>query len=88
MTKKEKDLARSEYKWESVQRDLALTTRLTMTETDVFGRAYMGHTGIHPYDLVEWTYHFFKGPQGEAYRVAELIRTAFEAGRRYQDESN
>lgn len=75
----ERAKARAAYGWESVEKDIALSTRLTVIEAGQFGRAYMEHTGIHPFDLVEWVCAFCRR-EGNPDALPTVIRSAFMGG--------
>lgn len=78
---KERERARAKYDWSNVEKDLALSTQLNVTQATIFGRPWMEHVGIHPYDLVEWVHAFYRsGEQETPSAVAPLIRQAFTAG--------
>lgn len=76
---KERAAARAKYGWESVEKDLALSTSLTVTEASLFGRVRMEHVGVHPYDLVEWVHRYYRNPGTDGLRA--LITSAYEAGK-------
>lgn len=81
MSEQERQAARAAYGWETVEKDIALSTPLTVQQAGRFGRAYFQHTGIHPYDLVEMVYRWYRGGSTEE-RLAVTIAAAFAAGRR------
>lgn len=71
--------ARAAYGWESVVKDIALTTTLTVGEASIFSEPYMKSSGVHPYDLVEWVFEFYRSKtRHEA--LASVLRHALAAG--------
>ena len=77
---KERKAARAKYGWDSVEKDLALTTKLTVVEASTFGRPFMEHIGIQPYDLVEWVHRYYRS-DGSPDALRRLIQSAYEAGK-------